>query len=115
MIFNEYEFESNKDKKYKDIFDDEENIKTNNNFEKEIYHKFNSKSLNEEIKKKVKQKFKIYDSETQLLLNSTNNLEYQLLIMAYKDIENYLPNNNLYKLYSNEFPNKKNKKTNKYI
>ena len=35
--------------------------------------------------------------------------------MAYKDIENYLPNNNLYKLYSNEFPNKKIKKTNKYI
>ena len=113
MIFNESEIESNKDKKYKDIFDDEENIKTNNNFEKEIYHKYNSKSLNEEIKKKVKQKFKIYDSETQLLLNSTNNLEYQLLIMAYKDIENYLPNNNLYKLYSNEFPIKKNKKINK--
>ncbi len=107
MIFNEYEFESNKDKKYKDIFDDEENIKTNNNFEKEIYHKFNSKSLNEEIKKKVKNKFKIYNSEIQILLNSTNNLEYQLLIMAYKDIENKIPNNNLYKLYSNEFPKKK--------
>ena len=110
MIFNEYEFESNKDKKYKDIFDDEENIKTNNNFEKEIYHKFNSKSLNEEIKKKVKNKFKIYNSEIQILLNSTNNLEYQLLIMAYKDIENKIPNNNLYKLYSNEFPKKKKQK-----
>ena len=110
MIFNEYEIESNKDKKFKDIFDDEENIKTNNNFEKEIYHKFNSKSLNEEIKKKVKNKFKIYNSEIQILLNSTNNLEYQLLIMAYKDIENKIPNNNLYKLYSNEFPKKKKQK-----
>ena len=115
MIFNEYKIESNKDKKFKDIFDEEDNIKINNNFDNEIFHKYNSNYLNEEIKKKVKKKLKIYDNETQLLLNSTNNLEYQLLIMAYKDIENYLPNNNLYKLYSNEFPNKKNKKTNKYI
>ena len=30
--------------------------------------------------------------------------------MAYKDIENKIPNNNLYKLYSNEFPKKKKQK-----
>lgn len=30
--------------------------------------------------------------------------------MAHKDVENYLPSNNLYKLYEEEFLNKKKKK-----
>ena len=111
MMFNEYEIESKKDKKYKDIFGEEDiNNKKNNNFENEVYHKFSSPSLEETIRKNIDKKIKNYDPNTQFLLQSTNNIEYKLLIMAHKDVENYLPSNNLYKLYEEEFLNKKKKK-----
>ena len=111
MMFNEYEIESKKDKKYKDIFGEEDvNNKKNNNFEKEVYHKFSSPFLEERIRKNIDKKIKNYDPNTQFLLQSTNNIEYKLLIMAHKDVENYLPSNNLYKLYEEEFLNKKKKK-----
>ena len=102
-MINEYEIESKKDEDYHEIFKDEEVRANKNLFEKEVYKKFETEKLKNAMKEFYCRKFeKLEQKAKNEFTKKEKNDDCKFLRMVNKDIEEYLPINNLYKLYTEE-------------
>ena len=103
LMINEYEIESKKDEDYHEIFKDEEVRANKNLFEKEVYKKFETEKLKNAMKEFYCRKFeKLEQKAKNEFTKKEKNDDCKFLRMVNKDIEEYLPINNLYKLYTEE-------------
>ena len=107
LMINEYEIESKKDEDYHEIFKDEE-VKSNKAlFEKEVYKKFETDKLKNSMKDFYNKKYEKLDQKAKNEFSKKDkNDDYKFLRMVNKDIEEYLPVNSLYKLYTEEMMKK---------
>ena len=107
LMINEYEIESKKDEDYHEIFKDEE-VKSNKAlFEKEVYKKFETDKLKNSMKDFYNKKYEKLDQKAKNEFSKKEkNDDYKFLRMVNKDIEEYLPVNSLYKLYTEEMMKK---------
>ena len=112
LMINEYEIESKKDEDYHEIFKDEE-VKSNKAlFEKEVYKKFETDKLKNSMKEFYNKKYEKLDQKAKNEFSKKEkNDDYKFLRMVNKDIEEYLPVNSLYKLYTEEMVKKEKSKS----
>ena len=119
MAINENQIIIERNQKYNEIFEKrEDKQKINNIFKQDIYYKYKSKDFDNKIKnyesKKLKKLSVEKREEFEKIKNKDN--EYKMFYYINKEIEGYLPYNNLYKIYYEKFSNKSNKKKrNNYI
>ena len=113
LMINEYDIESKKDEDYHEIFKDEE-VKANKNlFEKEVYKKFETEKLKNGMKEFYCRKLEKMEQKVKNEFTKKENMndDCKFLRMVNKDIEEYLPINNLYKLYTEEMLKKEKTKS----
>jgi hypothetical protein len=116
MIINENDIIVQRNQKYNEIFEKKSAlIKKMDKFKDDIFHHYKNNELEVKIQHYENLKFKslsIEKKEELENLKSKNN-EYKMFYYINKEIEGYLPYNNLYKYYNEEFSKKGNKKKKK--
>ena len=116
MIINENDIITQRNQKYKEIFErGNESKKKKDKFKDEIYHQYKNNDLELKIKnyEKIKNKNFTSDKKEEIENLKTKDNEYKMFYYINKEIEGYLPYNNLYKCYYEEFSKKVNKKKKK--
>ena len=116
MIINENDIITQRNQKYKEIFErGNESKKKKDKFKDEIYHQYKNNDLELKIKnyEKIKNKNFTSDKKEEIENLKTKDNEYKMFYYINKEIEGYLPYNNLYKCYYDEFSKKVNKKKKK--
>ena len=116
MIINENDIASQRNEKYNEIFEKgNELIKKEDNFKKDIFYKFKNEDFEIKIKNYEIEKTKKISLEKKEELENLKNkdCEYKMFYYINNEIEGFLPFNNLYKCYYDEFSKKNNKKKKK--
>ena len=116
MIINEKDIVSQRNEKYNEIFEKgNELIKKEDIFKKDIYYKFKNEDFDIKIKKYEMEKTKRISLENKEELEILKNKDYEYKMFYYinNEIESFLPFNNLYKCYNDQFSKKNNKKKKK--
>ena len=116
MIINENDIVSQRNEKYNEIFEKgNELIKKEDIFKKDIYYKFKNEDFDIKIKKYEMEKTKRISLENKEELEILKNKDYEYKMFYYinNEIESFLPFNNLYKCYNDQFSKKNNKKKKK--
>ena len=116
MIINENDIITQRNQKYKEIFErGNESKKKKDKFKDEIYHQYKNNDLELKIKnyEKIKNKNFTSDKKEELENLKTKDNEYKMFYYINKEIEGYLPYNNLYKCYYDEFSKKSKQKEKK--
>ena len=116
MIINETDIIERRNQKYNEIFEKGVTLETQENkFANDIYYKFKDKDFDSKIHNFENLKTKKMSSENkeelELIKNKDN--EFKMFYFINKEVENFLPYNNLYKCYYEEFSKKANKKKKK--
>ena len=103
FMINEDLLKSPKDIEENEIFKDQEvEIKNEKKFQKEVYQKFQTESLNQEIQEFIKNKYDILGLNDKKNFNKSNNQDFNFLFLVNKDMDNDLTRNSLYKIYHEE-------------
>ena len=116
MMINEYDINSKKDEDYKLIFGDEErgSTKDKHAFQKEVYNVYDNERTVSNVKEYVDSKVSGYEQQVKNEINKhfvyNDSNEYALLYVLHKEVEEYISNNNLYKIYVEEIKKKDPKK-----
>ena len=116
MIINEKDIIIQKNRKYNEIFEKKNELEiSEDNFKDEIYHQYKNDNLNSIILnyESLKNKKLFQNEKEEKESIKTKDSEYKMFYYINKEIENYLPYNNLYKYYYEEFYKKGNKKKKK--
>ena len=116
MAINENQIIIQRNQKYNEIFEkgeDKQNI--NDTFKQDIFYKYKSKDFDNKIKnyesKRLKRISTDKKEEMEKLKNKNN--EYKMFYYINKELEGFLPYNNMYKFYYERFSSKTNKKKKK--
>jgi hypothetical protein len=116
MAINENQIIIQRNQKYNEIFEkgeDKQNI--NDTFKQDIFYKYKSKDFDNKIKNYESKRLKrisIDKKEEMEKLKNKNN-EYKMFYYINKELEGFLPYNNMYKFYYERFSSKTNKKKKK--
>ena len=116
MAINENQIIIQRNQKYNEIFEkgeDKQNI--NDTFKQDLYYKYKSKDFDNIIKNYESKRLKrisIDKKEEMEKLKNKNN-EYKMFYYINKELEGFLPYNNMYKFYYERFSSKTNKKKKK--
>jgi hypothetical protein len=116
MIINENDIVVQRNQKYNEIFEKKSAlIKKMDKFKDDIFHHYKNNELEVKIQHYENLKFKSLSIEKKEELENLKNKnnEYKMFYYINKEIEGYLPYNNLYKYYNEEFSKKGNKKKKK--
>jgi hypothetical protein len=116
MIINEDDIAFQRNEKYNEIFEKgNELIKKEDNFKKDIFYKFKNEDFEIKIKNYEMEKTKRISLEKKEELENLKNkdCEYKMFYYINNEIESFLPFNNLYKCYNDQFSKKNNKKKKK--
>ena len=116
MIINENDIIVQRNQKYNEIFEKKsESIKKKDKFKDDIFHHYKNNELEVKIQNYENSKIKSLSIEKKEELENLKNKnnEYKMFYYINKEIEGYLPYNNLYKYYNEEFSKKGNKKKKK--
>ena len=113
MAINENKIIIQRNEKYNEIFEKgEDKEKINDTFKKDIYFKYNTKDFDNKIKhyesKKLKKLVNEKKEEIEKIKNKDN--EYKMFYYINREIEGFIPSNNLYRFYYEKFRKKSNKK-----
>ena len=114
MVINEDQIIIQRNQKYNEIFEKgEDKINVNDTFKQDIYYKYKSKDFDNKIKnyefKKSKKLLSLEQKEQFEKIKNKDN-EYKMFYYINKEIEGFMPYNNLYKFYNKKFSNRQNKK-----
>lgn len=114
MIINENDIISQRNEKYNEIFEKGNELIKKEDFKKDIYYKYKNENFDLKVKKYELEKTKrlSIDKKEELDFLKNKDYEYKMFYYINNEIESYLPFNNLYKCYYDEF-SKKNKKKKK--
>lgn len=112
LMINEYEIESQKDEVYHTIFKDEEVQSKGSHFEKEVYRKHENEEFKNEMNEFIQKRYEKLDQKGKNEIKKSKIGDYKFLRMINKDLEEVLPSNILYKLYSDEIIKKEKSKSN---
>ena len=116
MIINENDIIIQRNKKYNEIFEKGNELENkDDNFKNDIYYQYKNDDFDKIIQNYESIKIKKISTEKKDELESlkVKDSEYKMFYYINKEIENYLPFNNLYKYYYDEFSKKGNKKKKK--
>ena len=117
MIINENDIINQRNQKYNEIFEKDSNLLMNKeeNFKEEIYHQYKNEEFDVRIHNYENAKIKRISIDRKEEIENIKNKdsEYKMFYYINKEIEVYLPYNNLYKCYYEEFSKKGNKKKKK--
>ena len=117
MIINENDIINQRNQKYNEIFEKNSNLLINKeeNFKEEIYHQYKNEEFDVRIHNYENAKIKRISIDRKEEIENIKNKdsEYKMFYYINKEIEVYLPYNNLYKCYYEEFSKKGNKKKKK--
>ena len=116
MIINENYIALQRNQKYNKIFEKgNESAVEGDEFKNDIFHHYKNNELEIKMKNYENAKNKILSVEKKEELENlkTKNSEYKMFYYINKEIEGFLPYNNLYKFYYDEFSKKGNKKKKK--
>ena len=118
MAINENYIMFQRNQKYNEIFEKEENNKTNSSnisFKKDLYYKYKDKDFEKKIKNYESKKLKRLppDKKEEYENIKNNNSEYKMFYYINEEIKRFMPYNYLYKYYYEKFSNKSNKKKKK--
>ena len=116
MIINENDIVIQRNHKYNEIFEKGNEIeKKEDNFKNDIYYTFKNKEFENKINNYESIKIKKVPNDRKDEIENLKNKdsEYKMFYFIHKEIENFLPFNNLYKCYYDEFYKKGNKKKKK--
>ena len=113
MAINENKIIIQRNEKYNEIFEKgEDKEKINDTFKKDIYFKYKTKDFDNKIKhyesKKLKKLVNEKKEEIEKIKNKDN--EYKMFYYINREIEGFMPSNNLYRFYYEKFRKKSNKK-----
>ena len=116
MIINENDIITQRNQKYNEIFEKKcESVKKKDKFKDDIFHHYKNNELEVKIQHYENSKIKVISIEKKEELENLKNKnnEYKMFYYINREIEGYLPFNNLYKYYNEEFSKKGNKKKKK--
>ena len=117
MIINENDIINQRNQKYNEIFEKDSNLLMNKeeNFKEEIYYQYKNEEFDVRIHNYENAKIKRISIDRKEEIENIKNKdsEYKMFYYINKEIEVYLPYNNLYKCYYEEFSKKGNKKKKK--
>lgn len=116
MIINENYIALQRNQKYNKIFEKgNESAVEGDEFKNDIFHHYKNNELEIKMKNYENAKNKILSVEKKEEFENlkTKNNEYKMFYYINKEIEGFLPYNNLYKFYYDEFSKKGNKKKKK--
>ena len=116
MIINENYIALQRNQKYNKIFEKgNESAVEGDEFKNDIFHHYKNNELEIKMKNYENAKNKILSVEKKEEFENlkTKNNEYKMFYYINKEIEGFLPYNNLYKFYYDEFSKKVNKKKKK--
>ena len=113
VAINENKIIIQRNEKYNEIFEKgEDKEKINDTFKKDIYFKYKTKDFDNKIKhyesKKLKKLVNEKKEEIEKIKNKDN--EYKMFYYINREIEGFMPSNNLYRFYYEKFRKKSNKK-----
>ena len=117
MAINENLIMIQRNQKYNEIFEkgeDKENI-VNDSFKKELFFKYKNKEFDNKIKNYESKKLKKlpFDKKEEYENIKNKNSEYKMFYYINKEVEEFMPYNNLYKYYIDKFAKKSTKKKKK--
>ena len=116
MIINENDIIVQRNQKYNEIFEKgNESKKKRDKFKDDLYHHYKNNDLESKIQnyENIKIKKITVEKKEEIENIKTQDNEYKMFYYIHKEIEGYLPYNNLYKCYYDEFFKKGNKKKKK--
>ena len=118
MAINENQIMFQRNQKYNEIFEKEEDNKNNiknDYFKKDLYYKYKNKDFENKIKNYETKKLKSLSADKKEEYENirNNNPEYKMFYYINKEIEDVMPYNILYKYYYEKFSKKSNKKKKK--
>ena len=116
MIINENDIIVQRNQKYNEIFEKEKKIKKKKDkFKDDLYHHYKNNDLESKVQnyENLKIKYIPPENKQEIENNNTQDNEYKMFYYIHKEIEGYLPYNNLYKCYYDEFFKNDNKKKKK--
>ena len=116
MAINENQIIIQRNQKYNEIFEkgeDKQNI--NDTFKQDLYYKYKSKDFDNIIKNYESKRLKrlLLDKKEEIEKLKNKNNEYKMFYYTNKELEGFMPYNNLYKFYYERFSKKANKKKKK--
>ena len=116
MAINENQIIIQRNQKYNEIFEkgeDKQNI--NDTFKQDLYYKYKSKDFDNTIKNYESKRLKrlLLDKKEEIEKLKNKNNEYKMFYYTNKELEGFMPYNNLYKFYYERFSKKANKKKKK--
>ena len=117
MAINENLIMIQRNQKYNEIFEkgeDKENI-VNDSFKKDLFFKYKNKEFDNKIKNYESKKLKKlpFDKKEEYENIKNKNSEYKMFYYINKEVEEFMPYNNLYKYYIDKFAKKSTKKKKK--
>ena len=117
MAINENLIMIQRNQKYNEIFEkgeDKENI-VNDSFKKDLFFKYKNKEFDNKIKNYESKKLKKlpFDKKEEYENIKNKNSEYKMFYYINKEVEEFMPYNNLYKYYIDKFTKKSTKKKKK--
>ena len=117
MAINENQIMFQRNQKYNEIFEkgeDKENI-VNDSFKKDLFFKYKNKEFDNKIKNYESKKLKKlpFDKKEEYENIKNKNSEYKMFYYINKEVEEFMPYNNLYKYYIDKFAKKSTKKKKK--
>ena len=117
MAINENLIMIQRNQKYNKIFEkgeDKENI-VNDSFKKDLFFKYKNKEFDNKIKNYESKKLKKlpFDKKEEYENIKNKNSEYKMFYYINKEVEEFMPYNNLYKYYIDKFTKKSTKKKKK--
>ena len=117
MAINENLIMIQRNQKYNEIFEkgeDKENI-VNDSFKKDLFFKYKNKEFDNKIKNYESKKLKRlpFDKKEEYENIKNKNSEYKMFYYINKEVEEFMPYNNLYKYYIDKFAKKSTKKKKK--
>ena len=117
MAINENLIMIQRNQKYNEIFEkgeDKENI-VNDSFKKDLFFKYKNKEFDNKIKNYESKKLKQlpFDKKEEYENIKNKNSEYKMFYYINKEVEEFMPYNNLYKYYIDKFAKKSTKKKKK--
>ena len=117
MAINENLIMIQRNQKYNEIFEkgeDKENI-VNDSFKKDLFFKYKNKEFDNKIKNYESKKLKKlpFDKKEEYENIKNKNSEYKMFYYINKEVEEFMPYNNLYKYYIDKFTKNSTKKKKK--
>ena len=116
MIINENDILVQRNQKYNEIFEKgNESKKKRDKFKDDLYHHYKNNDLESKINnyENIKIRYISPEKKEEIENIKIQDNEYKMFYYIHKEIEGYLPYNNLYKCYYDEFSKKGNKKKKK--